>query len=180
MTRTRTYPLTLLAAATIAILSACSDGHREEAAGAAAKPKTSVSSSVPATPGPVVASASGLPVGLLEGKVTRTSGVVDISTVRLLVRADGTGTVSFGGGYSGGSSKDVEYVRLGPGRVALKYDGVVCANPRALTLGFTIHEHDLTITETHLRSCITSAEMTADLVGATFRINPLPAAAGNG
>jgi hypothetical protein len=162
------------------MLAACSDDAPERAAAAAPTPTTSVSSSVPATPGAVVASPSGLPVGLLEGKVPRTSGAIDVSTVRLLVRADGTGVASFGGGYFGGSKKDVEYVRLGPGRVALKYDGVVCANPRALTLGFMVQGQDLTITDTHLRGCFTSKEMASDLVGATFRINPLPAAASNG
>jgi hypothetical protein len=84
-----------------------------------------------------------------------------------------------GATYLGGSSKDVEYIRLGPGRVALKYDGVVCADPRALTLGYTVQGHDLTITDTHLRGCFTSNEMAADLVGATLHVNPLPAAAGN-
>ena len=172
MTHTRMYPRTLLAAAAVATLAACSDSAPDSAA--AARPTVSKAEATE-----VVASPSGLPVGLLEGKVTRTSGGSDVSTVRLLVRADGTGTVSFGGGYQGASSKDVEYVRLGPGRVALKYDGVVCANSRALTLGFTIREHDVTITDTHLRGCFTSKEMTADLVGATLHINPLPVP-GNG
>jgi hypothetical protein len=161
------------------MLAGCSDDAPDRAAAATSKSKTSVSSSVPAIPGTVVASPSGLPVGRLEGKVPRTSGESDVSTVRLLVRADGTGAVSFGATHLGGSSKDVEYVRLGPGRVALKYDGVVCASPRALTLGFTIREHDVIITDTHLRGCFTSKEMAADLVGATLHINPLPAP-GNG
>jgi hypothetical protein len=176
MTRTRTYPLTLFAAAVVAMLAGCSDAAPQGAAAAAPKSTSSVSS-VPSAPGLVVSSPSGLPVGLLEGKVARASG--DVSTVRMLVRADGTGGVTFGAGYLGGSSKDVEYVRLGPGRVAMKYDGVVCANPRALTLGFTVQGHDLSITRTHLRGCFTSKEMAADLVGATLHINPLPAP-GNG
>jgi hypothetical protein len=181
MTRTRTHTATLLTAA-VALLSACSD-HGDSGAAAAPTSKPTPSSTVTATPGPVITSPSGLPVGLLEGKVARTSGASDVSTVRLLVRADGSGVATFGSGYLGGSSKDVEYVALGPGRVALKYDGVVCADPRALTLGFRVEGHDLTITDTHLRGCFTSKEMTADLVGATMHINPLPpgsAAPGNG
>ena len=177
--------MTLLAGTGVALLAAaCSDDAKESAAAAAPTPRTATSSAVAATPGPVVTSPSGLPVGLLEGKVARSAGGSDdVSTVRLLVRADGTGIAMFGSGYLGGSSKDVEYIGLGPGRVALKYDGVVCADPRALTFGYRVEGHDLTITDTHLRGCFTSKEMTADLVGATMHINPLPsvpAGPGNG
>src|SRR3954453_5570492 len=94
MTRTRTYLLALLAAGT-AVLSACSEGSQDGAAAARSTASKAESTEV-------VASPSGLPVGLLEGRVTRTSGVVDISNVRILVRADGTGAVGFGGGHDGG------------------------------------------------------------------------------
>ena len=114
------------------------------------------------------------------GKVARTSGVVDVSNVRILVRADGTGAVGFGGGHDGGGGKDVDYVRLGPGAVAVRYAGPICASPRALTLGVPVSGRTLTIESTKLDGCFTSPDLAADLVGATLQINPLPAAAGNG
>ena len=176
MTRTRTYPLIVLIAAAAAMLAACSDGAADSASAEA--PKVSKAEVTE-----VVASPSGLPVGLLEGKVTRTSGVVDVSNVRILVRADGTGAVGFGGGHDGGGGKDVAYVRLGPGSVAVRYAGPICASPRALTLGFTVQDRTLTIESTKLDGCFTSPDLAADLVGATLQINPLPpgpAAPGNG
>jgi hypothetical protein len=175
MTRTRTYLLALLAAGT-AVLSACSEGSQDGAAAARSTASKAESTEV-------VASPSGLPVGLLEGRVTRTSGVVDVSNVRILVRADGTGAVGFGGGHDGGGGKDVDYVRLGAGSVAVKYAGPICASPRALTLGYTIQGRTLTIESTKLDGCFTSPDLAADLVGARLRINPLPpgtATQGNG
>src|SRR4051812_43415820 len=88
----------------------------------------------------VVLAPSGLPVGLLESKVTRTGGDVDVSNIRLLVRADGTGAYSPGGGGhpDGGGGYEVVYSLDGPGRVVLEYDGIVCAHPRALILSFTV------------------------------------------
>jgi hypothetical protein len=175
MTRTRTYPKTLLAAAAVAMLAACSDSAPDSAA--AARPPVSKAEVTE-----VVLSPSGLPVGLLEGRVTRTSGVVDVSNVRILVRSDGTGAVGFGGGHDGGGGKDVDYVRLGPGSVAVRYAGPICASPRALTLGFTVQGRTLTIESTKLDGCFTSPDLAADLVGAALHISPLPpdATAGNG
>jgi hypothetical protein len=171
MTHTRICTLALLTAAA-AVLAACSDGAAESPAVSA--PKVSKAAATE-----VVTSPSGLPVGLLEGKVTRTTGVVDVSNVRILVRADGTGAVGFGGGHDGGGGKDVGYVRLGPGAVAVRYAGPICASPRALTLGFAVRGRTLTIESTKLDGCFTSPDLAADLVGATLRILPLPAA-GNG
>lgn len=143
------------------------DGGGTLSAGAPKAARTTVAA-------PTSLSPSGLPVGVLEGKVTRTSGVVDVSTVRLLVRPDGTGSVSLGGGYLGSSGKDVEYVQLGPGRIDVAYGGVVCANPRALTLSFTVRGDTVVIDTTKLRGCFASAELVADLAGTALHVSPLP------
>jgi glucose/arabinose dehydrogenase len=123
-------------------------------------------------------SPSGLPVGLLSGQVTRTSGVIDVSNVRLLVRADGTGSFALGGGGGGdggdGSGKDVVYVQRGPGQVDVSYDGVVCANPRALTLTFTVRGDTVVVDTTKVRGCFASAELVADFAGTELHVGPLP------
>ena len=87
-------------------------------------------------PAPVTISPSGLPVGLLEGRVARTGGGDRaVSTFRLRVRPDGTGsfTSPSGEAVEGGGSYTVEWVRIGPGRVAMAYGGPVCSDPRALS-----------------------------------------------
>jgi len=121
-------------------------------------------------------SPSGLPVGLLEGIVARTTTEGGVSTVRLRVRPDGSGTFSGGAGKSDSSpgTYDVDYVRLGPGRAALRYQGPVCAAPRALTIGFVVRGHAVIIRDVSSSGCMVSTTLTTDLVGATLRILPLP------
>lgn len=134
------------------------------------------------SPLPLELSSSGLPVGLIEGKVTRSAGNIDVTNVRLRVRPDGTGTIAPGSGVSGqgeGSGDyDVEYVRLGPGRVAVRYDGPICASAQALTFTFTVHGRALTIDDAQSPGCLVSEGLTADLAGTTMRISPLPPDAG--
>ena len=134
---------------------------------------------LPVSPPKVTLSPSGLPVGSLEAKVQRSIGKVGpnlierrlaVATFRLWVRPDGTGSLrnQEGGGF------EVTFVRLGPGRVALSYDGAICDNPRAMTLDFTIHGRSVTFDDVTTKGCILSVVWARDLVGTTLDVAPLP------
>jgi hypothetical protein len=139
---------------------------------------------LPVSPAKITLSPSGLPVGSLEGKVQRSIGKVgpnrierrpQISTFRLWVRPDGTGSLR-GAAPDGSqtSSYEVTPVRLGPGRVALSYDGPICTSPRAVTLDFTVHGRSVTLDDATSTGCILSVAWAKDLVGAELEIQPLP------
>jgi hypothetical protein len=134
---------------------------------------------LPVAPPKPMLSRSGLPVGLLEGKVMRSAGYIDVTNFRMRVRPDGTGTIAPSGGTTGtgdaSGGYEVEYDRLGPGRVAVRYEGPICASTRALTLTFTVRGHTLTITDARSPGCLVSEGLTADLAGTTMVISPLPA-----
>jgi hypothetical protein len=175
---TRSSLTSLLAAAVLAV-AAVTTGVALATRGVddpAADARTVVDREAPEVPAAaaVVLAPSGLPVGLLESKVTRSSGDVDVSNIRLLVRVDDTGAYSPGGGghAEGGGGYEVEYSSPGPGRVVLAYDGIVCAHPRALTLAFTVDGRTVTITGAERHGCLVGADMATDLVGATFRLRP--------
>jgi hypothetical protein len=140
------------------------------------------SEALPVAPPKLTLSPSGLPVGLLEGKVTRSAGYIDVTNIRLQVRPDGTGTIAPSGGTTGtgdgSGGYDVEYVRLGPGRVAVRYDGPICASTRALTFTFTLRGRSLTIDDAESPGCLVSEGLTGDLAGTTMRISLLPPDAG--
>jgi hypothetical protein len=123
---------------------------------------------------------SGLPVGLLEGKVTRSAGDVDVSTFRLWVHDDGTGALSLGGGIGGsfdrtGGGYPVDIVRLGPGRAALSYAGTICGSDRALTFRFIVQGHTVTVLDAQSPGCLVSEGITTDLPGTELHVSPLPA-----
>lgn len=132
----------------------------------------------PAPPSGVTLSPSGLPVGLLQGKVTRSAGRVDVSTFRLWVRADGTGALSLGYGAGGigrtGPGYPVDIVRVGPGRAALSYAGTICASDRALTFGFAVHGRTVTVLDAQSPGCLVSEGITTDLPGTRLHVSPLP------
>jgi hypothetical protein len=140
--------------------------------------------SLPVSPPKVVLSPSGLPVGSLEGKVQRSVGRVgpnlierrlEVSTFRLWVRPDGTGSLRNLGDFSAQQNGyEVTLVRLGPGRVALSYEGPICANPRAATLDFTVHGRSVTVDDVTTKGCILSVVWARDLVGAKLEVQPLP------
>jgi hypothetical protein len=132
----------------------------------------------------VALSPSGLPVGLLEGKVTRSTGSGAVSTVGLRVYPDGTGTLNPGGtgGYGGGAvggSFEVAFERLGPGRVAVRYDGFACPSHYALTMTFRVRGRTLTVLDAQPKGCIISAALADDLAGTTFHVLPLPSGGGS-
>jgi hypothetical protein len=133
----------------------------------------------PVPPTRVTLSPSGLPVGLLEGKVTRSAGHVDISTFRLRVRANGTGALSLGGGIGGsfdrtGGGYPVGIVQIGPGRVALSYAGTICGSDRALTFSFTVRGRTVTVLDAESPGCLVSEGITTDLPGTRLHVSPLP------
>jgi hypothetical protein len=138
---------------------------------------------LPVSPPKVTLSPSGLPVGALEGKVQRSVGHVNpngtegppqVATFRLWVRPDGTGSLrnlnDFGAQEPG---YEVTFVRLGPGRVALSYDGPICGSPRTVTLDFTIQGRSVTVDDAASDGCILSVVWAADLVGTKLEIQPL-------
>ena len=120
---------------------------------------------------------SGLPVGLLEGKVARSDGNIDVSTFRLQVLADGTGGLSMGGaahGNAGGGGGGrigypVNIARVSEGRAVLRYEGPVCSDPRALTLTFTLRGRSVVVVAAVASGCLVNADLVADLPGTVLR-----------
>lgn len=135
---------------------------------------------LPAGPSPeVTMSSSGLPVGLLEATVAR-SGSQVVSTVRMVVRPDGTGTLDLGtpeGPDASTAEYAVEFVEDGPGRVVLMNRDAACVSSDLLTLEFTVPGRTVVIEDAYPNNseCVVSRGLASDLVGATMRILPLPA-----
>jgi len=134
---------------------------------------------VPVHPAPpkIALSPSGLPIGLLEGRVRRTSGPYEVANVRLRVLPDGTGNLAPGGLTSDKFSSEgfeVTFERLGPGEVAIRYDGLACVSHYAFTMRFSVRGRILTVLSAQSRGCLMSAGEVADLPGTTFRVSPLP------
>ena len=135
---------------------------------------------IPVHPAPpkLALSPSGLPIGLLEGRVTRSSGRVEVANVKLRVFPDGTGRLAPGG--ITGDHKDfvdgfeVTYERLGPAHVAVRYDDLACASHYAFTMKFSVQGRTLTVLDAQPRGCLMPAGLVADLPGTTFRVSPLP------
>jgi hypothetical protein len=134
-------------------------------------------------PLPLELSPSGLPIGLLEGTIARTSGETAFTTFRLRVRPDGTGTLLGGGGTGdelltrdAGTGYEVELDRLGPGRAAVRHDGPGCLASDVVTLDFTLRGRTLTVGDVQAPAsgCPVTEGMAADLVGAQLRVSPLP------
>ncbi|MDQ1602400.1 MAG: hypothetical protein QOE01_245 [Actinomycetota bacterium] len=171
--------------AVVVIASIVFIGLRRDARGLPAGPTPDVTSSAsesPGTPAPGVRlSPSGLPVGLLVGKVDRTEAAAR-STVRILVRSDGTGTWSNGTvGDSQGSSGtdyDVRFERAGPGRTTLVNESdAACFIQEFLTLTFTVRGHAVVIEDARpsVEACdLILPNLVADMPGTTLRILPLP------
>ncbi|MGH8893343.1 MAG: hypothetical protein ACRDWY_08580 [Actinomycetes bacterium] len=137
--------------------------------------------SLPVTPSPTVTlSPSGLPVGTLVAEVDRTGSKV-VSTVRMVVRPDGTGT--YNNGTPSGidlSTADyrVDFVKEGPGQVVMRNAGDAgsCFSTSLLTLDFTVRGRTVVIDDarTNANACVVSHGLARDLDGATMRILPLP------
>jgi hypothetical protein len=133
--------------------------------------------SLPTTPSPeLTLSPSGLPVGLLSGKVDRTEPQAT-STVRFTVRANGTGVFNAGtvGDSAGDSTHDlpVEFVKEGPGSARMRYHGD-CFTPETLTLDFTVRGHTVVIQNVDTNDCLVNRGLASDMAGMTLRIRPLP------
>jgi hypothetical protein len=136
--------------------------------------------SLPAEPGPgVTLSPSGLPVGLLQGRVERTEPGAR-STIRIVVRPDGSGT--WNSGTTGDSTGDsvatypVRLDRAGPGRadVVNTDDDLWCETARLLTLKFTVRGRTVVIKDVSVGGCVITGGLARDMTGTGLRILPLP------
>ena len=111
--------------------------------------------------------------------MTRSTGPVEVSHVRLRVYPGGSGmlnpggTAYLGGGRIGGGF-EVAFERLGPGRVAVRYDGFACPSHYAFTMTFRVRGRTVTVLDAQSKGCIISAALAHDLAGTTFRVLPLP------
>jgi hypothetical protein len=135
--------------------------------------------SLPLAPSPgLTFSSSGLPVGLLVGKVDRTEPRAT-STIRIIVRPDGTGIWNAGTvGDSAGDSVlnyDVEFVSDGPGSAIMRQPENWCFTSEVLSLDFTVRGRTLVIKKASSSDCLVNRGLALDLAGTTLRILPLPA-----
>ncbi len=133
--------------------------------------------SLPVAPSPELTfTSSGLPVGLIVGKVDRTEPQAT-STVRMTVRPDGTGTFNAGtvGDSEGNSTLDqpVQFTREGPGRAVLS-GASMCLRRDILTVHFMVRGRSLIIEDASAPGCYVSRGLVSDLAGTTMRILPLP------
>jgi hypothetical protein len=136
--------------------------------------------SLPIAPSPELTfTSSGLPVGLLVGKVDRTEPQAT-STVRMTVRPDGTGVFNAGtvGDSEGDSTADlpVKFMGDGPGSVVLTQFASMCIGREFLTLHFTVRGRSLIIEDasTPTTGCPIPRGLVSDLAGTTMRILPPP------
>ena len=133
---------------------------------------------LPVGPSPgVTLSPSGLPVGILEGRVERTQTGAT-STVRMVVRADGTGVWNAGtvGDIDGTSVADypVRFVRDGPGRAIMRQYTAMCETSKDLALTFTVRGRTVVIEDSGVIGCLVSQGLARDLKGTTLRLLPQP------
>jgi hypothetical protein len=133
--------------------------------------------SLPVAPSPELTfTSSGLPVGLLVGKVDRTEPQAT-STVRIVVLPDGTGDFNAGtvGDSEGDSTADlpVEFLRDGSGGVVLRQDENMCVDTEILTLHFTVRGRTVVIKDASTTGCPIGRGLASDLAGTTLRILPL-------
>jgi hypothetical protein len=115
---------------------------------------------------------SGLPVGILEGRVQGHSpgGQSGARMLRLVVRADATGWYRQGNGERD-DIWPVRYVGDGPGRVDLKGRGWSCGKGETeLTLDFIVGQDSITITHAVVGDCSVFPDGAGDLRGVVLRI----------
>ena len=136
--------------------------------------------SLPVSPSPALRlSPSGLPVGTLVAEIDR-SGSKVVSTVRIVVRPDGTGT--FNAGTPSGidlstADYDVECVKAGPGRAVMRNaSDTSCFSSDLLMLAFAVRGRSVGIEDAFPNNseCVVSRALASDMVGASMRILPLP------
>lgn len=157
--------------ATGLVLGAFGDGHRRG---------TTVAQ-------PLTFSPSGLPVGLFEATVPRSSETTRVGVPRDATPGDSVTTVRFrvrpddsGSWHQGGSDTDsnapypVRWSRLGPGRAVMSYTAPVCSDPQALILTFRVTGRVLVVNDATPLGCLVPAALADDLSGTRFTIRPLP------
>jgi hypothetical protein len=116
-------------------------------------------------------SPSGLPVGMVQIPVPV---MYSQGTLRLLVRADGTGQYKMfdytvAGDDDSPDAFDVEFRRAGPGRAELEYQGATC-----VTLDFTVRDGTFTFDAVQAHGCLMSADTASGLRGKSADVEPLP------
>jgi hypothetical protein len=125
---------------------------------------------------------SGLPVGILTGTLDLApTGGEGITSMRLVVRADGSGEYRAwdGGSAAAGSAADayeVALAKVASGRAVLLYDDAGCPQRSQLTLDFTLGAGTVRITRAQTADCLVSNDLAAGLTGSELRIRPLTAA----
>jgi hypothetical protein len=121
-------------------------------------------------------SPSGLPVGILQGKVDRSLPGAT-STVRLNVHPEGGGLWNAGsvGDVEGDSTADypVELVADGPGRAVMMFQGF-CFTREQLRLRFIVRGRTVVIKDASTSNCLVTRALAADLEGTTLRLLPQP------
>jgi hypothetical protein len=133
---------------------------------------------MPVGPSPgVTLSPSGLPVGILQGRVERTQPGAT-STVRMNIYPEGGGLWNAGtvGDSEGDSTADyqVEFVAEGPGRAVMRNEEAVCNTPNVLRLRFIVRGRTVVIKHASSDNCFVSRALAADLTGTTLRLLPQP------
>lgn len=134
--------------------------------------------SLPVAPSPELSfSPSGLPVGVLVGKVDRTEPQAT-STIRITVRPDGTGIWNGGTvGDSRGDSVldyDVRFVSAGSGVAVMRWPTGWCVGSETMTMDFTVRGRTLVIEKVDTLECLVNRGLASDMAGTTLRILPLP------
>ena len=133
------------------------------------------------TPPPAKQLQSGLPLGTLEGQVHylypdgHTDEFGGRITLKLVVRADATGTYSLeppGRPLNGTTIWPVRYVGAAPGRVTLTHHNILCTqDDTVLTLDFTVHGDTVTIQHAATGECSAFPdESNVDLRGVVLRV----------
>jgi hypothetical protein len=124
---------------------------------------------------------SGLPVGILTGTLDPTPvGRQGATSLRLVVRADGSGEYrawdpSSGGDASSAQAYEVALTKVGTGRAELLYDDAACPQRSQLILDFTLAAGRVRISRAQTPDCLVSGDLAARLAGSALRVRALTA-----
>ena len=127
-------------------------------------------------PLPLELSPSGLPVGLLKGSYAMGGG---LGTLRLLVRADGTGQLEYpqpGNQGFGVGPLDIVLGQDGSGLVTVSFDNPVCADSLVLEVTVRVSARQVTLLDVaHTDRCAIDPALARALPGLVLDVLPAPA-----